>query len=364
MSKLSDFLPGARTGDIVTTARTLSAPIWLPCDGSVYLQSTYQRLFDELGLLPSSSWNVSAVPGISGQVRAIVIGNGLWVAVGDNGRLLTSTDGAVWSTRVSGFDTTSILCVTYGGGLFVAGGGDGKLATSPDGITWTQRTSGFGADVIRSIAHNGSLFVAVGDGGKLFTSTNGTSWTQRTSSFGSIETIMEVVYANGLWVAVGASGKIVTSTNGTSWTLRADGIVPNQFRGVAYGDGLWVAVTLSGQIATSTNGTSWEAQPTLAGAGEAFIVQGLAYGGGMFMVGANGGKVAISKNGVRWTSLILPSNITDNFMKPLFHDGEWYLPGTNRLVKPAYSYDTNTMFVVPNVQAGASNGGLSVYIKT
>ncbi len=40
------------TGDVIQTSRTLSAPDWLPCDGSPYLQSSYPALYAELGLIP------------------------------------------------------------------------------------------------------------------------------------------------------------------------------------------------------------------------------------------------------------------------------------------------------------------------
>lgn len=41
----------AAVGDTLTTNRTLSAPSWLLCDGSAYLQSSYAALYAELGLL-------------------------------------------------------------------------------------------------------------------------------------------------------------------------------------------------------------------------------------------------------------------------------------------------------------------------
>ena len=40
------------TGDVIQTSRALSAPDWLPCDGSPYLQSSYPALYAELGLIP------------------------------------------------------------------------------------------------------------------------------------------------------------------------------------------------------------------------------------------------------------------------------------------------------------------------
>lgn len=46
------------TGDILLTARTLTAPDWLPADGTVYLQSSYPALFAKVGTLvdPRLPW--------------------------------------------------------------------------------------------------------------------------------------------------------------------------------------------------------------------------------------------------------------------------------------------------------------------
>ena len=77
-----------------------------------------------------------------------------------------------WETQTSGFGTTSIRGVTYGDGLYVAVGNDGTLTTSPDGITWTTRTSGFGATTIYGVTYGDGLYVAVGDSGTLITSTS------------------------------------------------------------------------------------------------------------------------------------------------------------------------------------------------
>ena len=83
-----------------------------------------------------------------------------------------SLAGYTWTQRTSGFDTTNIRSVCYGQGMFVAVGVDGKLATSTDGITWTQRTSNFGTTTIYGVCYGQGMFVAVGDSGKLATSAN------------------------------------------------------------------------------------------------------------------------------------------------------------------------------------------------
>jgi hypothetical protein len=90
--------------------------------------------------------------------------------------------------------------VTYGNGLFVAVGEGGAILTSPDGVSWTARTSGTG-DWLFGVTYGNGLFVAVGEGGTILTSRDGVSWTARTS--GTSNWLYGVAYGNGLFVAVG-----------------------------------------------------------------------------------------------------------------------------------------------------------------
>jgi hypothetical protein len=48
--------------------------------------------------------------------------------------------GTTWTLRFPGFN--DLNGVTYGNGLFVAVGEGGTILTSPDGASWTRRTSG------------------------------------------------------------------------------------------------------------------------------------------------------------------------------------------------------------------------------
>jgi len=160
-----------KTGDILLTAGTLTAPDWLPANGTIYLQSSYQALFATVGLLvdPRPPWTQRTSSFGTNAINGVTYGNGLYVAVGDSGQLATSPDGINWTQRTSSFGTTAIYGVTYGNDLFVAVGASGQLATSPDGINWTQRTSSFGATNIYGVTYGNDLFVAVGVSGKLAT---------------------------------------------------------------------------------------------------------------------------------------------------------------------------------------------------
>jgi uncharacterized membrane protein len=85
--------------------------------------------------------------------------------------------GTTWTVRNLG---DSLFGVTYGNGLFVAVGGRGTILTSPDGVTWTPRASGTDKFLF-GVAHGNGLFVAVGWDGTILTSPDGVSWTPRAS---------------------------------------------------------------------------------------------------------------------------------------------------------------------------------------
>jgi photosystem II stability/assembly factor-like uncharacterized protein len=60
----------------------------------------------------------------------VTYGNGLFVAVGARGTILTSSDGANWTKQTSPTDDL-LIAVTYGNGIFVAVGRYGTILTSP-----------------------------------------------------------------------------------------------------------------------------------------------------------------------------------------------------------------------------------------
>jgi hypothetical protein len=226
-----------------------------------------------------------------GTYEDITYGNGLFVVVGgeegifrDNGIILTSTGtNSIWTERVLQMDGYAIADsgvlkeilhgITYGNGLFVAVGRGGIVLTSPDGKTWTKRTTG--TTDLFGVTYGNGLFVVVGSAGIFLTSPDGNTWTERTfdnlilSKVEDTQSLYGVTYGNGLFVAVGGSGKlpsddgiILTSPDGTTWTERTSG--PSwrirNLNGVTYRNGLFVAAG-GADILTSPDGASWTKLP-------------------------------------------------------------------------------------------------------
>jgi hypothetical protein len=174
--------------------------------------------------------------GTSNELQDIAYGNGLFVAVGYNGTVLTSPDGITWTSRTSGI-TGGLTGVAFGNGMFVAVGFGGSLTTSPDGITWTLRISSDSGNAYYTDYANG-LFIRLRSLGYILTSPDGVTWTSRTS--GTSRNLLQTAYGSGLFVIVGEAGTVLTSPDGITWTSRTSG-TSNLLECIAYGIGLFVA---------------------------------------------------------------------------------------------------------------------------
>ena len=113
----------------------------------------------------------------SGVITAIfdvTFGKGIFVAVGGiwnigfappmpNELILISQDGTTWTPINRGDDDIRPLnAVTYGSNRFVAVGNTGKILTSSDGVTWTKKEIGESA-TLNDVAFGNDRFIAVGD---------------------------------------------------------------------------------------------------------------------------------------------------------------------------------------------------------
>jgi trimeric autotransporter adhesin len=94
------------------------------------------------------------------NLSSVACGNGMFVAVGDSGWILTSFDGTTWTLKNPG-TVNNLYSVTFGNSLFVAVGAAGTVLVSSDGATWTVKKSGLSL-WLTSVTWGNGLFVAVG----------------------------------------------------------------------------------------------------------------------------------------------------------------------------------------------------------
>jgi hypothetical protein len=152
-------------------------------------------------------------------LRSIAFG-GIYVAVGDSGLIMTSSDDSIWTTRISG--TTK--CLRSVGppdarGSFTAVGDSGTILTSPDGIAWTKQTSGTTKN-LNAVAF-GLITVVVGDSGLILTSSDDVIWNSQvsgtTNTLWAINRVEDIINHHAvLFAAVGDQGTILTSRSDVS----------------------------------------------------------------------------------------------------------------------------------------------------
>lgn len=184
----------------------------------------------------------------------VAYGNGVFVAVGDAGTVLTSVDKTNWISRFSG-TSNGLYALTYGNGVFVAVAPGKVIFTSQDGDAWSRRDLEQNFNLV-SVTYGNDLFVAVQSGSSTFlTSSNGFDWAPQS---GDEQYLREVRCCAGLFIAVGWPEVILTSTNGTSWTRRRMGGEVLR-EGVVYGMGAFIAVGTDGTILTSSDAIEWVA---------------------------------------------------------------------------------------------------------
>ena len=226
-------------------------------------------------------------------LRGITYATGKFVAVGNG--IWTSTDGTSWTKRENG----NLYAITYGNGQFVGVGWIGSMLTSTDGITWSNQVSGTTEELNAVIYANGK-FVVVGGyylNGVILTSDDALIWTNRTIS---TDILNGVTYGNGQFVAVGwkwgGTDVSITSPDGVTWT-RHTRLPATHFSDVCFGQGLYIAADYTG-LFTSTDGLTWTKRYAEGDQNSLYKVTSV---NGRFVSVGNSGAIVTSLNGIDWT---------------------------------------------------------------
>lgn len=154
---------------------------------------------------------VDRAPGASGHFRSIAAGNGVFVAVGHTyggaGLWSTTRDGISWTDHTGG---SAFSQITFGAGVFVAVGEGGRLSVSTNGTTWDDTTLGSGLS--DAAFANGELLVH--GGSAYWSSTDGREWTRHGTSIPD-----GIVHAAGIYVGTTWSEPLLaSSTLAGPWT--------------------------------------------------------------------------------------------------------------------------------------------------
>jgi len=238
-----------------------------------------------------------------------------------------TTLGTAWTIRPS-LTTTNFSKVAYNGSTYVAVGNTGRIYTSTDLTTWTSRTSGTTYD-LTDVSYgldktNTALFVATVKNGDILFSADGITWTLINTT-PNVQ-LNRVRYLNNEWWAVGHAGNVIkwdgdTSSGNTDWTAVALGGSSATVTGVdiAWNGTSYFISALGGFNATSTNGTAWTIQePT----GETW--NSVINVSDIFWAVGNGGIIKSSTDGSLWTTYSTDTKTNAN-LKDIVYDSSTYV---------------------------------------
>lgn len=258
------------------------------------LQGTLQSIIDETG----STWSVVSQ---SNNLHKVIWAKTNYVAVGDNGKIITSTDGINWITRNSGTSST-LYNISWLGNQYIAVGSGNTILTSPDGVNWTTRLTGVNGHDLYAVETNGSRFIAAGidrnnNKTEILQSVNGINWTPQ--SFSVVGGNINSICWNGTqFVAVGkvlGSPLLITSADGLNWINRSSNIIGG---GIEFNDIKWSGTKLVavgfGLTATSINGINWVVNNNIS-----WGATGVAYTGNRFVASGINGLYS-SADGINW----------------------------------------------------------------
>ena len=215
--------------------------------GSTYVPSTiYTRTLN--GFL--YSYADTTIPQ---DLNSVAAGPTKVVAVGAGGTILFSENGT------SGFGTAFVIGNKYSSqnlrgvsnnaNTFIAVGDNGALLRSVGGEIWSGVTTTSVTTRLNDVHYGDNKWVAVGAAGTIISSTDdGRTWSVVSS--GSTFNLNSVIYQDNVWVAIGQSGNVLNSVDSNSWYKKFVG-VGTDYNGLAYGNNKLVTVGLSSNIAYS-----------------------------------------------------------------------------------------------------------------
>ena len=262
---------------------------------------------------------------LSGAMAAILLcsdatasDRGLFIAVGQNGVIVTSPDGINWVRRPHDFGHPNFENIAYFNETFFVMGGkrgmnlSGILLTSKDALHWARENIGRGNQyILTDMAYGKGKYVIVGNrsysdiaylDGIVLTSKDGHTW--RDMPFERNE-IPSIAFGNNVFVAMndylGRPGLLI-SGDGVIWNKTSAPGNQSNWGKVLFAKGQFVtAPTNKNKVFTSLNGLDWKEHEIADSAGKGFAMEkkNITYGDGKFIIIAKEG-IVVSNDGEKW----------------------------------------------------------------
>ena len=245
------------------------------------------------------------------HLEAVAWGGERFVAVGDDGLIVHSTDGDRWQEASGSVHLEAgrqyefpvlerLYGIAWGDGRYVAVGNLGTIVHGDDGDQW-NKAGDFPERAtyasIFDVTWDGERFVAVGV--YVLHSSDGERW--GATSYSTLEwgVLFDVVWSGTRYVAIGDIGAIVYSDDGDRWLGASGSAAARDLRGVAWNAERFVAVGVEGTIVHSRDGERWEfATGSLQCPEE--LLNDVVWNGDRFVAVGSLGTIVYSDDGDHW----------------------------------------------------------------
>lgn len=211
--------------------------------------------------------------------------------------------------------------VAHGNGIFVAVGEGGAVVRSSDGVAWVSQTLPGGRWLV-GVGFGNGMFVVVGESGAIFTSADGVRWTARTS--GTTGRINGVAYGGGRWLAVAETGEVLASADATTWRRLQPS--PDRLRGVIFAYGQFVVTGDNGLVRTTVDDFTFEEKALP----DALFVESVANARRQFLAVGEAGYAIASADTITWRRLV--TGTTAHLRGVTFFNGQFVAVGSEGTV--------------------------------
>jgi hypothetical protein len=287
---------------------------------------------------PADFWEQVQPTNDNYHLYSLAVGNGKCIAVGGNGKILCSHDGATFS-EIPSFLTNRLRVVAFAGSNFLAAGEGGLLLRfSGETNSTVAQVALPTTKIIAGIAVAPDAVILVGNDGVVLFSTNGSSFQPAISPNNA--DFRSVAWGNERFVAVGSfdpdpvtgvyPGCLIVSSNGVDWSDQTPPGAARFFK-VTFLDGMFMALGQNSGLWSSADGLNWVRRGDDLLDYDARLMS-LARGAGQFLLVGNNPiteRIQLlgftSWDGINWTARVMPANfpVSDS----CFFGGRWILAG-------------------------------------
>jgi photosystem II stability/assembly factor-like uncharacterized protein len=273
------------------------------------------------------------------NLNDIVFYNGSFIAVGNNGTIIRSTNGRNWTAITQNASSVNLNKIVYYDGRFTAVGDTGRILTSTNGDTWSLRDlSTVSSRNLNSVSEDGKMLV--GDYGIIFYNTSGLAYTKLMNS--SITDLLDVSVGNGVYIAVGKKKTILRCENLEDWIEISSpaGVPDGGYYGVYYINGIFYICGLSLILRSTDGGLTWDYIDLRQDIDSVLYGISSINDGSYFYAYGQDGTMLSSPDGLIWT----PEEIVEtiNSLRGFAWDGESHIV----IVGISYKHDSHSMYQI------------------